>query len=193
MAVLTCGEGGSTGSEVLAQINTNTTDIADTETRVTLLEGYNALVLNAESRVASQQPSGTDTALQITYGDTQSNSVVSLSSAGAVTFNEAGKYSIHVNAHYGREGASGVSILFFRFLLNGNPLGYPLVGKIDQADTLIPWAGTLNLELEEDDVLTTELLRDSDGNNSGGLFSTTSSVAGWGQSSCIAMNIYKVR
>jgi len=41
MADLTCGSGGSTGQEIITQINTNTSDIAALDVRVTALEGTN--------------------------------------------------------------------------------------------------------------------------------------------------------
>lgn len=190
--ILTCGEGGSTGSEVLGQINTNTEDIADHEVRVSAIEANHALLLNCESTAASQEPTSTDTPIQVEYGASQAVAKVSMASNGALTFVEAGKYQININAHYGRSGASGTSYLLFRLLMDGIAFGGTLASKIDSANTLVPWSNTFIIQAQAGQVLTTELMRDSAGNDSGGLYKVAPTLAGWNDASNITLQIYEV-
>lgn len=189
---LTCGEGGSTGSEVLGQINTNTEDIADHEVRVSAIEANHSLLLNCESTAAAQEPTSTDTPIQVEYGASQAVAKVSMASNGALTFVEAGKYQININAHYGRSGASGTSYLLFRLLMDGIAFGGTLAAKIDSANTLVPWSNTFIIQAQAGQVLTTELMRDSAGNNSGGLYKVAPTLAGWNDASNITLQIYEV-
>ena len=164
------------------------------DVRLTELEEGHTVVLSAVSTLADQQPVALDTALQVTYGPAQEvvGAPVHVSAAGALTFNTADKYVINFRAHYGRTGASGTSILMFRFLKNGIAQGNPFAAKLADADTLVPWdSSSFTFDAEVGDVLTAEILRDGAGSNFGGLFAVPSNTT-WGTAPCAAVSLYKV-
>jgi len=160
------------------------------DTRVTTLEASHTLLLVATSVATTQEPSVTDTALQIEFGPLQTTTDIDISAAGAITFKTAGKYIISPFFQYGRAGASGTSILLNRYLRNGVQEGNSLAAKVDNAEVLVPWSSSIQFTAVINDVLTIELIRDSAGSNSGGLFALTS-TAGWNTAPCASIQIYK--
>ena len=174
-----------------ADIATNTAGLVTLDTRVAVLEESHTLLLNAASTATSQQPSATDTALQIEFGAAQTTDNIDIAVNGAITFKTAGKYIVSTFFQYGRSGSSGVSILYNRYLINGTQQGNSLGAKIDNADTLVPWSSSIQMTVNENDVLTIEMIRDSAGNNSGGLFAAAPTAAGWNQAPCAVIQIYK--
>lgn len=175
-----------------SEVDTKITAITDPlDVRVTHLEDSHSLLINASSTAATQQPTVVDTALQIEFGIAQVTTDIDLSVAGALTFKTAGKYIISPFFQYGRVGASGTSTLFNRILVNGVQLGSSLGANIDNANTLVPWSSSIQFTANTNDVVTIEIIRDSTGNNSGGLFSSTPTAVGWSLAPCAAIQIYK--
>lgn len=192
MALLTCGEGGSTGSEVLGQINTNTEKLVVVDERISVIEASHSLLINAESTADAQEPPTTDTPILVEFGPAQAVTDVSMSAVGALTFNTTSKYQININAHYGRTGGVGTSNLLFRLLLDDVGMGSALAAKVDNANVLVPWSSTFIVEATAGQVLTAELMRDSAGNDSGGIYAFTPALAGWNKAACITMQVYRV-
>ncbi len=190
--VLTCGEGGSTGSEVLSQINANPADVETIDARVATIEASHSLLLNCESLAVAQEPTIVDTPIQVEYGAAQSVTDVSMAADGALTFNTTAKYQININAHYGRSGAAGVSLLLFRLLMDNVAFGKPLAAKVESSNILVPWSSTFIIQATAGQVLTSELMRDSTGDNSGGIYNVDPAVIGWDAAACITMQIYRV-
>lgn len=174
-----------------ANIATNVSDIASVATRVTALEASHELLLIASSVASVQQPSTTDTPLQIEFGPLQTTTDIDISAAGAITFKTAGKYIISPFFQYGRTGAAGTSVLLNRYLRNGVQEGDSLAAKIDNSDTLVPWSSSIQFTASINDVLTIEVMRDSTGDNSGGLFALNPTLAGWANAPCASIQIYK--
>lgn len=138
-------------------------------------------VLDGLSLAAVQAPAAVDTPLQIEFGagvNTIADPVM-LSTAGALTINEAGTYRIKISLAYGRTGGAGVSELYFRALINGTQAGQSVHAKVSSADVYIPYSDEAWLTIPAGVVITYELLRDSSGNNSGGLYSGNPTLAGW--------------
>lgn len=160
------------------------------DTRVTVIEDSHSVLLSATSVAATQQPTLVDTPLQIEFGPAQTTTEIDISAAGAITFKTAGKYIISTFFQYGRTGATGSSILFNRYLVNGVQNGNSLGSKIDDANTLVPWSSAIQFTAAANDVLTIEIVRDSAGDNSGGLFALTPTL-GWNTAPCAAIQIYK--
>ena len=77
-----------------------------------------------------------------------------------------------------------------RYLLNGVQIGNSLAAKVDNANTLVPWSSSIQFTATAGDVVTVEIIRDSAGNDSGGLFSVTSTT-GWNIAPCASVQIYK--
>lgn len=159
--------------------------------RVSELEASHSLLIVAKSLATVQQPTVTDTPLQVEFGALQTTTDIDLSAAGAFTFKTAGKYIVSPFFQYGRTGGVGASILLNRYLINGVQIGDSLSAKIDNADTLVPWSSSIQLTVNANDVLTIELMRDSANNNSGGLFSFTPTVGAWAAAPCASIQIFK--
>ena len=173
------------------QVDTNKASILSNSGRLTTLENSHELLLSAASTATSQQPSAVDTTLQIEFGVLQTTTDIDISATGEMTFKTAGKYIISQFFQYGRTGASGTSVLFNRILVNGVQLGNSLGAKVDNADVLVPWSSSLQFTAALNDVVTIEIIRDSIGSNSGGLFSSSPSASGWNIAPCAAIQIYK--
>lgn len=172
-------------------VATNTTDIAAIDTRVTSIEDSHTRLLLASSTASSQQPTGTDTPLQVEFGVAQSTTDIDISAAGAITFKTAGKYIISPFFQYGRTGATGTSVLLNRYLVNGTQIGASLGANLDNANTLVPWSSSVQFTANTNDVMTIEIMRDSAGNDSGGLFAVTPTAAGWNSAPCASIQIYR--
>jgi len=132
------------------------------------------VVLNADSFV-NQNPSGTDNPMQVTYGAAQAPW---LDAAGAITIQDDGQYDFKFAFQYGRTGGGGVSWIYFRILKNGAQLGTSTLAKLDGSNDDIPAEFAATLDLLTSDVITVEIVRDSAGNNSGGL-ATSSPTLAW--------------
>lgn len=191
-------KGGTNPGDSLQELDEVQTAIAAVtdplDVRLFDLEDGHTIVLNATSLDASQEPTGLGVPLQITLGAAQgtSSDPVMIDATGAITFNTEDKYIVNFRAHYGRVGGAGVSILMFRFLKNGTQIGPAYATKVDNADVLIPWdSSSFILNAAVGDILTAQIIRDSNGNDSGGLFAHTS-ADGWGTAPCVAVSVYKV-
>lgn len=159
--------------------------------RVTAIEASHAVLLSASSTALSQEPTVVDVPKQIEFGALQTTTDIDLSVLGAVTFKTAGKYILSFSFQYGRVGATGTSILLNRYLINGVEVGNSLAAKIDNANILVPWSSSVQITVNVNDVLTTEIMRDSAGNNSGGIFAVTPTVGTWNIAPCASLQIYK--
>ena len=178
------------------RIGTNEADVENLNGRVTTLEvsmtECHKLIVSGTSTASSQEPSTVDTPLQLEFGVEQITEDVTLSAAGSLTFNVAGKYLLNMNAQYGRSGAAGISVLLFRMQLDGVNFGGSLAAKISTAEHLVPWSSTFLVNATVGQILTTEIIRDSTGDNSGGIFSITPTAAGWNAAACTTLQVYKV-
>lgn len=143
------------------------------------VDSRHSIVMSASSTATSQLPSTTDTPLQVEFGPLQSETDVSLAADGTFTINTSGKYIFDFMFHYGRTGATGTSIMLGRVLVNGSQVNGTFASKIDGADTLIPWKGMITLDLTAGNTVAFEIMRDSAGNDSGGLYKIDPTLAGW--------------
>ena len=133
--------------------------------------------------LVDQLPVGLGTPLQITFGDAQTTPQFDLDVLGNMTCLAAGDYSLRAKFVGGRRGASaGTAQLYFRALLNGTPVGDSSHIIVDNPDTEIPFDFEANGTIALNDVLTFEVVRDTDANDSGGLYAGVPSVAGWNSS-----------
>ena len=131
-----------------------------------------------------QEPTATDTPLQIKYGPSQGDddSVVKLDALGNITINQDGVYDFIGTYDFGRVGSSGgVSKIFFRGLVNGVPFGRAFAVDVDSPSIVIPLQFEVTARLKAGDIVTTEIYLDSSGVNEGGLYPEVSTI-GWGVS-----------
>ena len=133
----------------------------------------------------NQQPVATDTPIVVEFGAAQGtiSDPVMIDALGRIDFNEEGIYLINIVAEFGRTGGAGVSELRFRMSVNGVGMEPVISAMIDNANTRVPLIITVpTINAVAGMYLEFELLRDSTGNNSGGLFSTNTTLAGWADS-----------
>jgi hypothetical protein len=152
--------------------------------------GYSS-ILYGKSTATSQQPSATNTALQVEFGagGTSTDGSVTLASNGNLTFNTAGYYALSLFLRFGRTGTSGQAILFNRVLINNVQALSSNSTTIDAAAQVNPFSATLFITANAGDVWRMEILRDAAGANDGGLFRTTTSTSGWVDSPSASLNI----
>lgn len=164
------------------------------ETRATNLENQKAdkiiEVLRASSSQTPQEPSATGEAIQINFGAVQNKTQVLLDSDGSFTIKEAGTYSFQIRFQVGRTGSVGTSLIYIRPLINGLETFPPSAFKLSSDDTLIPYTCIFEFALNVDDVVSFQLIRDSAGHNSGGLYCFPSSH-GWASATPASVILFK--
>ncbi|AGN89501.1 hypothetical protein Eta_0055 [Serratia phage Eta] len=138
-------------------------------------------VLRAASTVA-QAPTATDTPLQLTFGAAQLSATdpVMLNSAGQVTFNTSGVYAVRVKLQQGRTGSTGTSILLSRVLIDGVQYGSPAAVKMENPNVIAVTESRVVLNVTAGKTFSVQIMRDSSGNNSGGLVPQVATVTAWG-------------
>ncbi|BFG81837.1 hypothetical protein [Pseudomonas phage PP21] len=144
---------------------------------VPVIDGYE-FVLSSFSG-ASQLPASVDVPLQVTFGSAQTTADVSLASNGTVTFNTAGNYIVTFILRFGRAGGTGNCVLLNRIKLNGLQAFNTNTCSFDNAFITVPFSATLGFNVTAGTTMTMEIMRDSSGNNSGGLIATTPVQASW--------------
>jgi hypothetical protein len=133
--------------------------------------------------IIDQLPVGLGTALQVVFGDAQTTTWFDIDALGNITCLVADEYTLRVKFAVGRRGApSGLSQIYTRALINGVAQGPSSHAILDNPDVEIPFdyegVGTLAVN----DILTFEIIRDTDGDNSGGLYAGNPTVVGWADS-----------
>lgn len=145
--------------------------------------GVKEVELLRASSTATQAPTALDTPLQVVFGAAQNSSsdAVMLSAAGLVTFNTAGNYAVRIKLQQGRTSGSGTAILFSRLLLGGAAYGSPSVARMDAANPIYATDSRVVINATAGQTLAVQIVRDSGGNNSGGLVTLTpTTLTAWG-------------
>ena len=150
---------------------------------------------------SDQGPSSLDTSHQILFGNTIGVDIqnitgeVTLDTAGAATCVTAGSYIVLFTATYGRASPSGTARVNVRALVNGAQLG----GSGDQwssnADARVTKTITFVVSLLVGDILTLEIVRNSEdsGANDGGLFSNAVAASGWSDVPSSILTLFKIQ
>lgn len=177
--------------EIVEQKLTNTFQNIENELNILDVKSKHGLLLNAFSAV-NQEPTGLGAAnaIQIEFGAAQSTPDVSIDALGTVTFHTAGTYTIRFEAHFGRTGSTGASLLAFRAVLNDVQYSNPQVSKLSDADVLLAWADIYTVTVGIGDTMKGFLMRVIGSNDSGGLF-TTDTVE-WGTAMSASLQVHKV-
>ena len=136
-----------------------------------------------------QDPPGLGITTQVTLGDVQSTPFFSVDALGNVTCLATDEYTLRSRVGLGREGVVGESQLYLRFLINGTPTAYSVVAILDNLRIEIPATFEGAFSLTAGDVLTFEMIRDTDGDNSGGLRAGIPDVVGWNPSPSVLLTI----
>lgn len=152
-------------------------------------------VFDGVSLASSQQPTGLGVAnaIKVEFGAAQNtvSDPAMIDSAGKVTINEAGTYRIKLALQFGRTGASGTSILFFRALINGIQIGRTLATKLSNASDTTYLENDNWINFPAGTTVEVEIMRDSAGSNFGGLFQTVPSVeaGAWNDAPCAVIRV----
>lgn len=156
-------------------------------------------LIDGTSLAVDQQPSttGIANAINIEFGAAIGtvSDPVQLDVNGRATFNVGGLYRIKVVFQFGRTGAAGVSELLFRFLVNDAQLGRTVGVKLGNSDALRYIDIDNWFNVPEGTTLDTQIMRDSAGNDSGGLFKTIPTDEGvntWNDVPCAVLRIERL-
>lgn len=153
---------------------------------------------DGESQIVSQQPSALDSPLQIQFGPVQgtgSDLIQTIAAGGdseasILRINVAGTYRLKTAIQYGRDTSAGTAVLNFRALVNGVQAGRTINQRLQNANTTNQFTDEAWLTLPAGVEITYEVIRDSTGNNSGGLISgITSGSTGWNNAPTCALRV----
>lgn len=153
-------------------------------------------VLNGLSTSASQEPTGLGEAnqIQIEFGPAQNteSDAIQLLTDGTIQINETGLYRVKITLSYGRTGGTGDSEIRFRALVNGVQAGQSVGTRIDNAKIITTFGDEAWLNLPAGVTIQYQLMRDSSGNNSGGLHTptfTAATAASWNDCANAAIRV----
>lgn len=151
-------------------------------------------ILQGSSSATSQQPTSTNTSLQVEFGagGSSGDGSVTLSSAGQLTFNTAGDYLITVMLQIGRTDTTGNAIIFSRLMYNGAQILQSNCCVLSAAAQTDPFYWTFTVRAAAADSLAVQILRDAAGTNAGGLLRTTTSASGWAASPSASILVSRV-
>lgn len=153
---------------------------------------------DGSSALLEQQPTGLDAPLELQFGAVQgtaSDPIQTLArganpEASILRINETGTYRLKTSVQFGRTGGAGTSNINFRALINGTQAGRSISAYLENANVLNLLVDEAWLTLSAGIDITYELIRDSNGNNSGGTFAgETSGSTGWNPSPCVSVRV----
>ena len=166
------GQGAATANQLLASDGAGGTQWVNPDSDVTQIL--------SRSEVTNQDPTALDTPLQLLFGGVHSTTEFDIDAAGAVTCNVTGSYNFRLNFRFARTAGSGTAILVLRYLVDGVEATTPITAELTGAGDVYPYAVSVDFEMLATQVLTVELVRDSAGNNDGGVHFFNPALAGWG-------------
>ena len=146
-------------------------------------------VLVAKSEV-TQAPTGLGVPLQVTFGPQIVADDATMDASGALTFTNAGAYLVFCSYYVARTTGQGESLTMLRFLINGQPIGNPVATEITDSGASVYNQISLAGQVPAGTVLTTEILRDSNSVNDGGLVAFPS-ADGWGTAPSAIMRVLR--
>lgn len=156
-------------------------------------------LLDMESSTSSQSPTGTgpSNAIRIEFGaaaGTVSDPVM-VDSTGLMTVNQGGLYRIKLGLQYGRSGAAGVSHLLFGAFVNGVQAGRSVVVFIANANSDVYIENDNWVNVPAGATIEYKVMRDADGNDSGGLVGFDPTVDGgdeWNPAPSAALRVERL-
>lgn len=149
------------------------------------------LVFSARSFI-NQQPTVQDVPFQLTIGAAMGgpSDDFQIDALGAMLCNRASHYDMELGLQFGRLGNPSSSLVFGRVLINGVQVGGSVFAELDDSEDKIPSRFSASAQIEVGDIITVEIYRDSAGNNSGGIFTATSTI-GWNAAPSINVQLYE--
>lgn len=147
--------------------------------------------LEAQS-TADQNPSGTDSPIQVSFGSAINNADVDVASDGTITILSSGLYFVRFSLAFGRSTNTNTAILISRLLINDIPTGFSQVAQVDAAADITPLNATILRSFSPNDTIKVEFYRDSGGSDNGGLRSVVPSVVGWSAPPSAAVRVQRI-
>jgi hypothetical protein len=142
--------------------------------------------LQSESIIDQNPIDNTGTPLQILFGADQTTDYFHISAAGAITCLATGEYTLRAKFTVGREGTVSESQLYTRLMIDSGsgpvqqgPSSHTI---IDNPRIEIPFDFEANGILNEGEIMTFQMARDLDGDDSGGLRAGIPDLVGWNPS-----------
>lgn len=136
----------------------------------------------------TQEPTATDTPLQLAFGGAQTTGVIDVDAAGTFTFQEEDEFTLRLRLNFGRTGNPGNAIIFARALINGVQIGNPVHAILDDGNFSVPATFEGIISSSVGDVMTIEIMRSSSGADAGGVFAEAAPLPGWLSSpSCLCL------
>lgn len=182
------GASTATSGQVLRSLGSGTTGWSNPSSLsnisiASMLEGVSTV---------SQAPTTTDTPYQVTWGSGGSNADVNIASNGVVTISTAGLYLVTFNMNLGRSGNTGVAKLLARLLINDSPTGFVQSAQIDTSANVNALNAVIFRTFAASNTIKVQILRDSTGDNDGGLIAFDPTLSGWDISPSAAIRVQKV-
>lgn len=150
-------------------------------------------LISSSSIVDIQEPAGLGAAnaMPIRFGAAVSTPQLSLSDDGALTVIQAGTYRIQLDLQFARTGSGGTSELLFRLLVNGNQVGESVHASVQDSNATRFIERSRTTFFPAGSVVTFEVMRDSNGSNSGGLFAyiPTAEAGSWNKSPSASLSV----
>jgi hypothetical protein len=126
----------------------------------------------------NQIPSTTDTPLQIEFGAAQTNFNVTLTVGGRITFVTTGLYAATTIYRLGRSGSAAAANLVLGYKINGTWADVITTTLLDTSDSTVSITQTGLWNMNAGDYVDVYIIRDSSGNNDGGLYSFNPVLSG---------------
>ncbi len=168
------------------------TDIIDSFAAL-LDDRVSVIVVAVGSHAADQGPTATDTSHQVLFGAGGTiTGDMTINADGSVTCGTTGSYLFFTNLTYGRSSGVSFAEIFIRILIDGAQVGGSGINRFNNADTRLTKSVTFTQNLTAGDVFTMEIVRDSTGDDDGGLFVSNPTAAGWEDVPSSSIAIYKL-
>lgn len=131
----------------------------------------NVQVVNTLSNFnsANISPSGTDTPLVCGFTSTVSNDDITMDSSGVITINTDGIYRFTFNMNFGRSTNTSTAIVLARLLINDVAFGFTQGVTIDSNASTRPVQIDVIAAANATDTYKVQIMRDSAGQDDGGL------------------------
>ena len=140
--------------------------------------------------IIDQLPTGLGVELQVVFGSPQTTEFWDIDAAGAMTCLVEDEYQLSVRFSIGRRGsAGGLAQIYLRMMIDGVQEGASAHVILESPDFEIPASFTLARSFLVDEVLTFEVIRDTDGVDEGGLLAGNPDVVGWNDSPSASISI----
>lgn len=152
-----------------------------------------SVIVASGSHSVDQGPTATDTAHQVLFGAGGTiTGDMTINANGSITCSTTGDYLFNTNLTYGRSTGVSFAEIFVRVLVDGSQIGGSGINRFNSADTRLTKLASFTLRLVAGEVFTMEIIRDSAGENDGGLFTSNPTAAGWVDVPSASVAIYKI-